>query len=129
MRRLPLSIDRERFRALGHRLVDELADRMSRIPDGPVTRDPRPAEVRKAFNLERPLPDAGVEPDVLLERLVDRLFDHSLFNAHPRFFGYITAPPAPIGVLGDFIASALNANVGSWRLAPWSSGSVRMRSR
>lgn len=118
VRRLPLSIDRERFRALGHRLVDELADRMSRIPDGPVTRDPRPAEVRKAFNLERPLPDAGVEPDVLLERLVDRLFDHSLFNAHPRFFGYITAPPAPIGVLGDFIASALNANVGSWRLAP-----------
>jgi glutamate/tyrosine decarboxylase-like PLP-dependent enzyme len=32
--------------------------------------------------------------------------------------GYITAPPAPIGILGDFIASALNPNVGSWRLAP-----------
>src|SRR5690606_841172 len=30
----------------------------------------------------------------------------------------ITAPPAPIGVLGDFIASALNPNVGSWRLSP-----------
>jgi aromatic-L-amino-acid decarboxylase len=50
--------------------------------------------------------------------MVDRLFDHSLFNAHPKFFGYITAPPAPIGILGDFIASALNPNVGSWRLGP-----------
>ena len=27
-------------------------------------------------------------------------------NAHPRFFGYITAPPAPIGILGDFLAAA-----------------------
>ena len=50
--------------------------------------------------------------------IAPRLFDHSLFNAHPRFFGYITAPPAPIGILGDFLASALNANVGAWRLSP-----------
>src|SRR5690606_24162368 len=47
-----------------------------------------------------------------------RLFDHSLFNGHPRFFGYITAPPAPIGVLGEMVAAALNANVGSWILSP-----------
>ena len=26
------------------------------------------------------------------------LFDHSLFNGHPRFFGYITSSPAPIGM-------------------------------
>ena len=54
----------------------------------------------------------------MLERTAALLFDHSLFNAHPRFFGYITAPPAPIGILGDFLASALNANVGGWMLAP-----------
>jgi glutamate/tyrosine decarboxylase-like PLP-dependent enzyme len=41
-----------------------------------------------------------------------------LFNAHPRFFGYITAAPAPIGVLGDFLAAAVNANVGAWTLSP-----------
>jgi aromatic-L-amino-acid/L-tryptophan decarboxylase len=43
---------------------------------------------------------------------------HSLLNGHPRFFGYITSSPAPIGMLGDLLASALNANVGSWRLGP-----------
>ena len=46
------------------------------------------------------------------------LFDHSLFNGHPRFFGYITSSPAPIGMLGDFLAAALNQNVGAWRLSP-----------
>src|SRR5262249_25623340 len=47
-----------------------------------------------------------------------RLFAHSLFNGHPRFFGYITAAPAPIGILGDFLAAAVNPNVGAWSLSP-----------
>jgi glutamate/tyrosine decarboxylase-like PLP-dependent enzyme len=46
------------------------------------------------------------------------LFEHSLFNGHPRFFGYITASPAPIGILGDLLASAINPNVGAWKLSP-----------
>ena len=46
------------------------------------------------------------------------VFAHSLFNAHPRFFGYITSSPAPIGILGELLAAALNPNVGAWRLSP-----------
>jgi glutamate/tyrosine decarboxylase-like PLP-dependent enzyme len=46
------------------------------------------------------------------------LMRHSLFNAHPRFWGYITSGPAPISVLADFLASAMNPNVGAWKLAP-----------
>jgi glutamate/tyrosine decarboxylase-like PLP-dependent enzyme len=46
------------------------------------------------------------------------LFAHSLFNGHPRFFGYITSSPAPIGMLGDLLASAINPNVGAWKLSP-----------
>ncbi len=118
IRRSPLSIDPETFRRIGHRLVDQLADGLASVPSRPVTPNEPPATVRAAFGLGGPLPEAGVPPDELLGDLAPRLFDHSLFNAHPRFFGYITAPPAPIGVLGDLIASALNPNVGSWTLAP-----------
>ncbi len=117
-RQAPLTIDPATFRALGHALVDKLAERIAAVPDNPVTHDHRPSQVREAFDLNRPLPEHGADAGDLLEGLVDRLFDHSLFNAHPKFLGYITAPPAPIGVLGDFIASALNPNVGSWRLGP-----------
>jgi glutamate/tyrosine decarboxylase-like PLP-dependent enzyme len=111
-------MDAEAFRQAGHRLVDQLAARIAAVPHGPVTRDAAPSSVREALGIGRPLPEQGVEAGALLERTTDLLFDHSLFNAHPKFFGYITAPPAPIGVLADFLASALNPNCGAWRLSP-----------
>jgi glutamate/tyrosine decarboxylase-like PLP-dependent enzyme len=35
--------------------------------------------------------------------------------------GFITSPPAPIGVLGDLLAAAVNPNVGGWVLSPMAS--------
>ena len=118
VRQAPLAMDAATFRALGHRLVDQLAESLDALPRGPVTRGESPSAVREALDLSTPLPEAGTDPGPLLERTAELLFDHSLFNAHPRFFGYITAAPAPIGVLGDFLAAAINANVGAWVLSP-----------
>src|SRR4029079_13760282 len=88
------------------------------LPRGPVTRDQSPSTVREALELTGPLPESGMAPGPLLERTAQLLFEHSLHNGHPRFFGYITAPPAPIGILGDFLAAAVNPNVGAWTLSP-----------
>ncbi|HSL21719.1 MAG TPA: aminotransferase class V-fold PLP-dependent enzyme [Vicinamibacterales bacterium] len=118
VRRAPLAMDAATFRALGHRLVDRLAESLDALPRGPVTRDESPSAVRQALDLSGPLPESGIDPGPLLERTAQLLFEHSLFNAHPRFFGYITAAPAPIGMLGDFLAAAVNANVGAWTLSP-----------
>ena len=118
MRHAPIAMDAATFRALGHRLVDQVAEFLESLPRGPVTRDESPSAVRDALDLSGSLPETGTDPAALLEQTARLLFDHSLFNGHPRFFGYITAPPAPIGVLADFLASAVNANVGAWRLAP-----------
>jgi glutamate/tyrosine decarboxylase-like PLP-dependent enzyme len=117
-RHSPLAMDAATFRAVGHALVDQLADLVSSIPGRPITHDESPSMVREALDLNGPLPEAGTDPAVLLRETAERLFDHSLFNAHPRFFGYITAPPAPIGVLADLLASAANPNVGAWTLSP-----------
>ena len=64
------------------------------------------------------MPERGSDPELLLRNTADLLFNHSLFNGHPRFFGYITSSPAPIGVLGDLLAAAVNQNCGSWTLSP-----------
>jgi aromatic-L-amino-acid/L-tryptophan decarboxylase len=117
-RRSPIAMDASVFRALGHQLVDQLAGLLNAVPRGPVTRERTPSAVREALDLARPLPEGGEDAGPLLERSARLLFEESLFNAHPRFFGYITAPPAPIGILGDFLASALNPNVGAWALSP-----------
>lgn len=117
-RQAPLAMTAADFRAAGHRLVDQLADALEAVPHGPVTRDESPSAVRQALNTLAPLPQRGADPAALLTDAARRLFEHSLFNGHPRFFGYITAAPAPIGILGDFVASAVNANVGGWMLSP-----------
>src|SRR4051794_38011430 len=117
-RAAPLAMDADTFRSLGHALVDQIAELLASVPGRPVTRDESPSAVRDALDLNGRLPESGTDAAALLAEVAPRLFDHSLFNAHPRFFGYITAPPAPIGILGDFLASALNANVGAWRLSP-----------
>jgi aromatic-L-amino-acid decarboxylase len=113
-----LEMDAATFRELGHRLVDQLAVFLEALPGHPVTRNESPSEVREALDLDGPLPETGMDPGPLLERTAQLLFDHSLFNGHPRFFGYITAAPAPIGILGDFLSAAVNANVGAWMLSP-----------
>jgi glutamate/tyrosine decarboxylase-like PLP-dependent enzyme len=39
-------------------------------------------------------------------------------NGHPRMFGYVQSSASFAGVAADFLASALNQNVTSWRSAP-----------
>src|SRR5499427_6647775 len=117
-RRAPLDMGPEEFRAIGHRLVDRLAERLAHLADGPVTRDEAPADVQRALGAENPLPPDGGDAAQLVSEATELLFDHSTFNAHPRFFGYITSSPAPIGMFADFLAAALNQNVGAQQLAP-----------
>jgi len=117
-RRSALAMEPATFRAIGHRLVDDLAELLASVPQRPVTPGESPADVRRGLRLGGPLPEAGDDPRELIERVAKSLFDHSLFNGHPRFFGYITSSPAPIGMFGDLLAAAANPNVGSWTLGP-----------
>lgn len=111
----------DEFRAIGHNLVDDLADFLAGIGDLPLTRGEGPEQIREVLDASATLPEEGTAAGPLLERATRLLVDHSLFNGHPRFFGYITAPAAPLGVLGDFLASAINANMGAWVLSPMAS--------
>ncbi|MGD0738465.1 MAG: aspartate aminotransferase family protein [Terracidiphilus sp.] len=117
----PLEIDPEQFRLLGHELVDRIAGLLESLPTRPVTRGESPLNIRKALDADRSLPNHGTDPAQLLRHAADLLFEHSLFNGHPRFWGYITSSAAPIGALGDLLAAAANPNVGAWPLSPMAS--------
>jgi len=66
-RHAPLAMDARTFRALGHRLVDNIAGFLESLPHRPVTRDESPSAVRDAFDLTGPLPELGMDPGLLLE--------------------------------------------------------------
>jgi aromatic-L-amino-acid/L-tryptophan decarboxylase len=114
----PLDMSASAFRTAGHDLVDRIADWLDHLPDGPIVRDETPATVRQVLGAERGLPENGTDAAILLGEASHLLFEHSLFNGHPRFFGYITSSPAPIGALADLLAASVNQNVGAWRLSP-----------
>ena len=111
-RKAPLEMQPDEFREIGHRLVDQIADRLATLPDGLVTPDESPADLRRALGAEQTLPPAGTDAGRLVSEATGLLFDHSLFNGHPRFFGYITSSPAPIGMFGDFLAAAAQSERG-----------------
>jgi aromatic-L-amino-acid decarboxylase len=117
-RTTPLDMTGEEFRALGHDLVDRIADFLTSLPTHPVTPAESPEEVRAALPAASELPEVGKPPQGLLQDAAGLLFEHSLFNGHPRFYGYITSSPAPIGMLADLLAAAVNPNVGAWKLSP-----------
>ncbi|MBB5317891.1 pyridoxal phosphate-dependent decarboxylase family protein [Tunturibacter empetritectus] len=114
----PLTMDSQQFREAGHQLIDQIAAFLDTLPHQRVTPAESPTVVRQALQADRPLSDRGQEPALLLNRAASLLFEHSLFNGHPRFWGYITSSAAPIGALGDLLAAAVNPNVGAWLLSP-----------
>ncbi len=114
----PLDMSPNEFRRVGHQVVDRIAELLDSLPDRPVTPAESPGTIRDALKASRRLPEHGTDATALLEETTKLLFDHSLFNGHPRFLGYITSAPAPIGMLGDLLAAAVNPNVGAWPIAP-----------
>jgi aromatic-L-amino-acid/L-tryptophan decarboxylase len=102
----PLAMDPEQFRRLGHQAVDLVADYLGQLPSRAVFAPMSPGE-RKTL-LEAALPESGADATELLEQCRTQVLTHPMGNGHPRFFGWVNSPPAPLGVLGDFIAAAAN---------------------
>ena len=118
-RRAPLEMRGEEFRQAGHRLVDDLAAFLDSLPGRPVNRDEGPKDLRRL--LPGQLPDGGLAATGLLQEATSLLVDHSLFNGHPRFLGYVTSSAAPIGALAELLAATINPNCGGWQLSPLAS--------
>jgi len=116
-RAAPIDLPPDVFRKLGHRLVDRVADLFSELPRMPITPGDSPSRIRELLG-QGGLPREGGDPAEILERVTDLVLEHSLYNGHPRFLGYITGSPAPLGVLGELLAAAVNPNVGGWPLSP-----------
>ncbi|MDP9040584.1 MAG: aminotransferase class V-fold PLP-dependent enzyme [Bacteroidota bacterium] len=112
-----IDINPEKFRELGHQLIDQIGDFLAGLNSRAVTTGESPA-VLKALLGDRGLPETGESPDKILAGAGELLFNHSLLNGHPKFFGYITSSPAPLGALADLLAAIVNPNVGANILSP-----------
>lgn len=117
-RQAPLDIPAERFRSAGHVLIDRLADLLAGLRERRVTAGLSVHEIRQLLGAAAALPMEGAELEPILGEMTELLTRYSLYNGHPKFLGYVTSSPAPIGMLADLLAAAVNPNVGAWTLSP-----------
>jgi aromatic-L-amino-acid decarboxylase len=114
----------EEFRGLGHRVVDLLADYFGHIEEKRVFPDAEPQTVNQLF--DEVLPQDPSSADSVLDELEDKLLPYCTNVGHPGYMGLITPSPNPVGVIADFICSAVNQNVGTYSIGP---SSVAMERR
>jgi aromatic-L-amino-acid/L-tryptophan decarboxylase len=113
----PLEMTPGEFRKAGYRLIDQVAELLCTLPERPVAPNESPTALRALLG-SHSLPEQGCDASSLLDKATELLFEHSVFNGHPRFMGFITSSAAPIGALGELLAAAVNPNVGASMLAP-----------
>jgi len=106
----------EEFRAMGHYLVDRLADYLETAEERPLSPAVEPRFLDELFRA--PLPADPAPLAQVVRELEEKLLPYSTQLSHPGYFGLITSSPTPAGILADFIASALNQNLGAYTIGP-----------
>ncbi len=116
-RETPIEIKKEDFKKLGYQLIDQIADFIDNIDERPVKLNESPTKLQELLgNIS--LPEKGSSAEAILSKASDLMLNHSLLNGHPKFMGYITSSPAPLGALADLLAASVNPNVGAHILSP-----------
>src|SRR5262249_46048193 len=109
-------MDTHEFRQIGHQVVDLRAEYFEHIEEKPVFPDVEPQILTRLF--AEPLPQTSTPAGEVLKELEEKLFPYCTHVGHPGYMGLITPSPNPVGIIADFICSALNQNVGAYSIRP-----------
>jgi glutamate/tyrosine decarboxylase-like PLP-dependent enzyme len=101
--------DWQGFRRLCHTMVDRALDTMMAKRSQPVWQ-PVPAAIKQ--QIAEPLPRDEQGAEKACEDFTRLIEPYATGNTHPRFFGWVHGAGTPIGALAEFLAAAMNANVG-----------------
>lgn len=97
------------LRSLGHRMLDDIFDRLEHLGEGPVWR-PMPPAIRASFQAD--LPRTGTDAENIYTVFQRDIAPYSNGNPHPGFMGWVQGAGTPIGVLAELLAAGLNDNCG-----------------
>lgn len=109
-------MDAREFRQIGHQVVDLLSEYFEHIEEKPVFPDVEPQILTGLF--AEPLPQVSSPAEEVLVELEEKLLPYCTHVGHPGYMGLVTPSPNPVGVIADFICSALNQNIGAYTVGP-----------
>ena len=105
----PFAEDRADFDRLGARTIEMLGEYLRALPAQPIDRVV-PEEVRRRL-MSLPLPEQGQSPEDILEFLRREILPWPIAIGHRRSYGWVNSPPAPISILADSVATAMNSGL------------------
>jgi L-2,4-diaminobutyrate decarboxylase len=92
--------------------ADQVADYLSTLGDRPIF----PAEAQAPTGSL--LPEQGEPLETLFGDAAHWAIENAIHVGHPGYLGHMDSGVAVAGILGDFLASALNQNLLAYELAP-----------
>lgn len=107
--------DWEAFRALGHRMVDDMVEHLATLRERPPWRTV-PEATRRA--LDEPLPHAAQGETNVYEQFLEHVLPYSNGNRHPRHWGWVHGNGTPLAMLADMLASGMNPHLAGYDQAP-----------
>ncbi len=107
-----LDVDPERLRALGHWVVDRTIEHLTTLNDRPALTAADHDTLVAA--LGGPLPTEPGDVEASLALLADVALEHQQHGDHPRYFARVPGPSSYAAVLGDWLATGMQAIASSW---------------
>lgn len=109
-------MDYSSFREAGHQLVDYITNYLQTVQEKPLFADAEPGLLYELF--EEPIPDQPRSLQDIHRLLEEKLIPYCTHVNHKGYMGLITPSPNPAGILADFLAAALNQNLGAYSISP-----------
>lgn len=108
--------DWEAFRALAHRMVDDMVDQTRGLREQPVWQQP-PADVKRAIQHE-PLPLDGQSAEQVYADFQKLVQPYTNGNRHPRAWGWVRGNGTPLAAMAEMLSASINAHLGGGEQSP-----------
>ncbi len=106
----------EEFRALGHRMVDWVAEYYGRVGELPVLSQVSPGDVERGLPLHAP--EQGEAWDAIFEDVERVVLPGVTHWQSPSFFAFFPCNSSGPGMLGEILSAGLNVNGMLWATSP-----------
>ena len=105
-----LDLSPQEFRRLGHWVVDRTAQHLATLRDRPAITTGAAHELAAALDL----PGEPDPVEVGLALLADVALEHQQHGDHPRYFARVPGPSSHVAILGEWLATGMQAIASSW---------------
>lgn len=105
-----LDLSPQEFRRLGHWVVDRTAAHLATLRDRPAITTGDADGLAAALGL----PDGPAPVEEGLGLLADVALEHQQHGDHPRYFARVPGPSSHVAILGEWLATGMQAIASSW---------------